>query len=92
MGVDVDEAGRDEFALGGDLFLARAGDFADGGNPATGDRHVGVNRFGTRAIHDGAATDHQIVFGHADSPGLLLAVILRQSAPPGKRDGVGLFA
>ena len=42
MGVDVDEARRDEPALGVDLLAPRAASRADGGDPAAGDGDIGV--------------------------------------------------
>ena len=60
MGVDVDKARRDQFAVGVDLFLAFAGDLADFGDAAVGDRHIGFEEFAAHAVGNGAATDHEI--------------------------------
>ena len=60
MGVDVDEAGRDQFAAGVDLFLAFARDLADFGDAAAGNGHVGFEQFAAEAIGNAAATDHEV--------------------------------
>ena len=60
MGVDVDEARRNQFALGVDLFLAFAGDLADFGDAAAGDGDIGLVEVAALAIGNVAAADHEV--------------------------------
>ena len=64
VGVDVDEAGGDEFAFGVDFFRAAARDRADRGDPVADDADVGLARRAAGAVDDGAASDDQIKCGH----------------------------
>ena len=66
--VHVDEAGRDEQAVGVDDFARGTVDRADFGDDAVGDRDVGDARRGAGAVDDGAALDHEIVCAHRTSP------------------------
>jgi hypothetical protein len=59
--VDVDEAGRDEGAVGVDLVAGRTVDPPDLGDHAAGDGDVGCPRRGAGAVDDRAAPDDQIV-------------------------------
>ena len=67
MGVDVDEAGRDEGAVGIDLVPGRSVDAdapviaADVGDHPVGDGDVGDATGSPGAVHDRAAADDQIV-------------------------------
>ncbi len=74
MGVNVDKARRDQFALGVDLFLALARDAADFGNAAVRDRHIGFEQFAAKTVGDVAAADHEVwIGGHGvSSPVLIL--------------------
>ena len=68
VGVDVDEARRDEFAAGVDLVGARAGELADRGNAAVADGDVAFAQVVAQAIGERAAANHQIeCLGHAFS-------------------------
>ena len=68
MGVDVDKAGRDQFAPGVDLFLAFARNLADFGDAAAGDGDIGFIEVAALAIGNVAAADHEIRgTGHGDS-------------------------
>ena len=64
MGVDVDEAGRDEPALRVDLFRALAGNLADSGDPAVLHRDVAFADRRARAIGDIAAANDEIEVSH----------------------------
>ena len=71
VGVDVDEARRDQQALGVDLLGALARDLADGGDPAVLDRDVGFANGRAGAVGQVAAAHDQIEFcRHVVSPGL----------------------
>ena len=65
--VHVDEAGRDERAVGVDLLARLALDRADLGDDAVGDRDVGGAARSTRAVDDRTAFDHEIM--HANTFG-----------------------
>src|SRR5258707_744684 len=68
MGVDIDKAGRDQFAPGVDLFLAFAGDLADLGDAAAGNGDISLIEIAALAVGNVAAADHEIRGrGHADS-------------------------
>jgi hypothetical protein len=60
MGVNVDKAGRHDLSARVDLLDALAGNLADGGDLAAGDRHVAFERCGARAVHDCPAADNQV--------------------------------
>ena len=65
MGVEVDKARRDQFAAGVDLLGPFAGNAADFGDAAAGDRNVRFEQFAAEAVGDAAAADHQVgVMGH----------------------------
>ena len=64
VGVDVDEAGGDEQAVGVDGARRGALDRADLGDDAVADGHVGRAGLGARAVDDGAAADDQVVLAH----------------------------
>ena len=68
VGVDVDEARRDQQPLGRDLFPARAGDLADGRDPTVLHRDVGLARAAARAVGDRAAANDQIEVRHVFAP------------------------
>src|SRR5207245_4029123 len=90
MGVDVDKAGRDQFAFGVDLFLALRGNPADFGDAAAGDRHIGFEQFATLDIGNGAAADHEVGGrGHGFHPGSgfvgASSDVPPHSQPPGMR-------
>ena len=82
MGVDVDKAGRDQLALGVDLFLALGGNLADFADAAAGDGDVGFEQFTTLAIGNGAAANHEVGGrGHGFHPGFgFVDRIIRTSA------------
>ena len=61
MGVQVDEAGRDDEALGVDFFLANALHFANGGDGTAVDGDVACDRRTAGAIDDGAVADDQVM-------------------------------
>ena len=62
MGVDVDEAGGDDAALGVDLATARAVEpVVDRHDPVADDADVGPSCRGTGAVDDGAAPDDEVV-------------------------------
>src|SRR6185312_498309 len=63
VGVRVDEAGRDDAAVGVELVATGVVDCAHDGDDAVVDRDVGAHRGGARAVDDGAAADHEVV-GH----------------------------
>ena len=60
--VDVDEARRDQQALGVDLLVGAAGDLADGRDLAVLHRDVGFVQRRAGAVGNGAATDDEIEF------------------------------
>ena len=60
MGMDVDEARRDQFAPGVDLFLAFAQDLADLGDAAVRNSDIGFVQFAAIAIGNGSAADHEV--------------------------------
>jgi hypothetical protein len=65
MGMQIDEAGRDQFAPGVDLFRTLGRDLADLCNAAVADGNVGFKQLAAKAISDGAAADHEAwMFGH----------------------------
>ena len=63
VGVQVDEAGRDQQAGRVDLPCRVAVDGADRGDDAVGDRDVADERLAAEAVDDGAVADDQVV-GH----------------------------
>src|SRR3546814_18245474 len=65
VGVDVDEAGGDECAVG--VYLPCAGLFAppDGHDAVAVDGDVGRDRCTPRAVDDRATPDDEVVAGHA---------------------------
>ena len=67
MGVDIDEAGGDEFALGVDFLGAACGDVTDRGDAVANNTDIGVARGAARTVDDGAATDYHIECGHGGS-------------------------
>ena len=70
VGVDVDEAGRDQQALGIDFLAATAGDLADRRDPALLHRDVRLAQRRAAAVRHAAAAHDQIVFRrHVVSPG-----------------------
>src|SRR3546814_9251384 len=62
--VDVDEAGRDEQAIGVELLAAGAVDLPHGGHDAVAHRHVCGAGGGASAVHHAATSDDQVVLGH----------------------------
>ena len=77
MGMQIDEAGRDQLALGVDLFRALGRDLADLRNAAVADGHVGFKQLAAKTIGDGAAADHKAwMFGHDVSSQFDLDAIL----------------
>ena len=60
MGVDVDEAGHQPGAVGGDALLRRVGDAADGDDAAVLHAHVGAGRRGAAAVDERCALDQQV--------------------------------
>jgi hypothetical protein len=64
VGVDVDEAGRDQLALGVDFLGAAFCDLADHSDAVAGDADIGFDGRTAGAIDDGAAADDQVEFGH----------------------------
>src|SRR5665213_985921 len=70
MGVDIDKAGRHQFALGVDLVGALAQDLADFADAAIGDRDVGFEKLAARSVGDVAAANHEVWVGHGISPRL----------------------
>ena len=71
MGVNVDEAGRDERAVGSDFTRGGGGDLADFGNHAAADPDVGAESRAPRAINHFPASDDDIQHCHL-SLGLLV--------------------
>jgi hypothetical protein len=69
--VDVDEARRDERAVGLDLPRPAAVDRPDLGDHPVGDGDIGGEPRRPRPVDDGAPSDDQIVRCHA-SPSVLL--------------------
>ena len=63
MTVQVDEAGGDIAAGGGDLGLAVPGHAADRDDPAVVDRHIGADPGVARAVEHAPVADHDVVFG-----------------------------
>ncbi|GJM38218.1 MAG: hypothetical protein DHS20C19_15850 [Acidimicrobiales bacterium] len=61
MGVDVDESGRDEGAIGVDLTTARLVDPAHGDDRVAVDRHIGGARGSAGAVDDRSPTYHEIM-------------------------------
>ena len=59
--MSVDEAGRDDVALGVDGLPRLLGDAADGGDATVTHAHIGTVAGRARAVHDGAVLDDQIV-------------------------------
>ena len=62
VGVDVDEARRDQKALGVDLLGAFAQNLADGGDLAVLYRDVGLMQGSARTVGQSAAAHDQIEF------------------------------
>src|SRR6266851_925288 len=68
MGVDVDKAGRNQFAAGIDLFAAFAQDAADFHDVAVRYRDIRFEQFTAKAVGNAAAADHEVwVIGHGGS-------------------------
>ena len=61
MGVQIDEAGRDEQAGGVDLAVTRAVAGADGDDDAARDRDVAAVGLATESIDDGAVADNEVI-------------------------------
>jgi hypothetical protein len=75
VGVDVDEARRDQQALGVDLFGAFPRNSANRRDLAVLDRDIGLARAIARAVGHRAATDDQIVVRHGFTPGFAKSVL-----------------
>ena len=60
VGMDIDKAGRDQFAPCIDFFHTAGKVLADGRDPIAGDGDIGFERFSTVAVDNGAITDNQI--------------------------------
>ncbi len=75
MGVDVDKAGRNQFALGVDLFLASARDLADLGDAAAGNGDIGLEQVAAEAVGDIAAADHEVWLACHDVPSRIWNII-----------------
>ncbi|MCY1412147.1 hypothetical protein D9M71_275460 [compost metagenome] len=60
VGVDIDEAGRDQMTAGVDFLHAMAGDLPHLDDAPVPDRHVGAIGLATQPVGNVAATDHQI--------------------------------
>ena len=67
VGVDVDEARRDQTAVGVDRPVRRPVDAADGGDAVARDRHVGPRGLAAAAVDERSIPDHEVV-GHVVSP------------------------
>ena len=80
--VDVDEARRDERAVGVDLVAGRAVDRADLGDDAVGDGDVGRAGRRARAVDDRPPSDHQIV--HPCPPCSAASIAERRRRPTTK--------
>ena len=65
VGVSVDEAGRDDQAVGVDLFASGVGDPSDRGDPPVLDGQVRAHAGRSRAVHNGSAPNHDVV-AHAN--------------------------
>ena len=63
VGVDVDEAGRDEQAVGVDLITAAVGHFADDRDEAVIDRDISVSGRCAGAVDDESVADYQVMHG-----------------------------
>ncbi len=61
MRVRVDEAGRDDAAIGVDHFRCAVPDLADLGDLASGDGNVGLTPRRAGAVDDGAVPDQRVV-------------------------------
>ena len=82
MGMQVDEAGRDQFAPGVDLFRAFGRDLADLGDAAVADGDVGLKQLAAETVGDGAAADHEAwTVGHGVSSRLLILLPHHEFAP-----------
>ena len=77
VGVDVDEAGRDQEAVGVDFFAAEVVDFTDRGDDAVVNRDVGLPGRRAGAVDDESVADYEIV--HVDSFNSML--MLERSMP-----------
>src|SRR5438270_3341195 len=65
MGVQIDKAGRDQFAPGVDLFRTLGRHLADLDDAALADGYVGLEQLAAKAIGNGAAPDYEAwMFGH----------------------------
>src|SRR2546423_1590531 len=65
MGVDIHKAGRDQLALGVDLFIACGQNPADLGDAAVADSNIGFEQLAAKTIGNSAAADHEIwILGH----------------------------
>ena len=67
VGVEVEEAGRDEGAVGVDLAAGGLVDLADGDDAAVADADVAGERVGAGAVDDRSAADHGVKHGGAPS-------------------------
>jgi hypothetical protein len=68
MGVDVDEAGRDQFSARVDLFLALGGDFSDLADATACDGDIRLKEIAALAIGNVAAANHEVwTVGHGVS-------------------------
>lgn len=63
VGVDINEAGRDDHSAGVNLPRRDAGNAANVRDMAVGDRHVGEEGGIARAVHDASVADDEIVVG-----------------------------
>jgi hypothetical protein len=62
MGMSIDEAWRHHVAISVDDLLSMVPDFANGGNLAVDNAHVGTKARQTRTINDGTIADDQVVW------------------------------
>jgi hypothetical protein len=82
MGMDIDEAGRHDFAAGIDFLPARPIERADGCDDAILDGNVTDKGIvGTGTIDNRAIADHKVKFSaHYASPRLVHLILAKRSA------------
>jgi hypothetical protein len=68
VGVAIDEAGRDDEALGVNLVVTRSADRADSNDAATAHRNVGPTPRLPRAVNHCATPNHDVHIGTSASP------------------------
>ncbi len=77
MGVHVDEARRDQLALGVDLFFAFGRDLADLDDAAILDGDIGLVKFAAVAVGNRAAANDEI--SHGVLPAIFICCMMNRS-------------